>query len=120
MAFIHAFVVGRNMRRAQMINLLRRYGSSKKDEAIPFLNSPASRYKLIDLSGPAPKGKKYALPAGLGLFVILMYMCFIRDYKENDEETCDTLTKKINDYLTKRFPVTEEQTNNKQKELDRK
>ena len=102
-----------------MINLLRRYGSSKKDEAIPFLNSPASRYKVIDLSGAAPKGRKYIIAAGLGLCVIIMYLCFVRDYK-NDEETFDNLTKKLNDYLTERFPVTEEQTNNEQKELDRK
>ena len=74
-----------------------------KDDAIPFLQSAARKFKVDDAySVDAVKDRqrqKYAVPLGLCIFSIIIYFSFIRDYGYKDKSIVGFLTKDIGDKL---------------------
>ena len=74
-----------------------------KDDAIPFLQSEARKFKVDDAYSvdtvKDQKRQKYAVPLGLCIFSIIIYFSFIRDYGYKDKSLVGFLTKDIGDKL---------------------
>lgn len=76
---------------------------TEKDDAIPFLQSQAHKFRVDDAytvdSTKDRSRQKFALPLGVGIFVIIMYFGFLRDYGAKDQSVMGFLTRDIGDRL---------------------
>lgn len=76
---------------------------SEEDDAIPFLQSEAHKFKVDDAYSvdtvKDQQRQKYAVPLGLCIFIIIIYFSFIRDYGYKDKSIVGFLTKDIDDKL---------------------
>ena len=83
---------------------------NKTDKPLPFLETPARQHKLRDsfeVDKAARKRQRFAIPLGLTIFGIIMYMGFIRSYDTSDAKVVDHLTRDIRD----RYPEAAEKLN---------
>lgn len=80
-----------------------RAGKTVKDDAIPFLQSKAHKFKVDDAytvdSVKDRSRQRFALPLGLGIFAVIMYFGFLRDYGTKDQSIMGVLTRDIGDRL---------------------
>ena len=74
-----------------------------KDDAIPFLQSQAHKFRVDDVytvdSTKDQSRQRFALPLGLGIFAVIMYVGFFRDYGTKDQSVMGFLTRDIGDRL---------------------
>ena len=74
-----------------------------KDDAIPFLQSQAHKFRVDDAytvdSAKDRLRQRFALPLGLGIFAVIMYFGFFRDYGTKDQSVMGFLTRDIGDRL---------------------
>lgn len=74
-----------------------------KDDAVPFLQSKAHKFKVDDAySVDTVKDRsrqRFSLPLGLGIFGVIIYFGFLRDYGKEDKSVVAFLTKDISDKL---------------------
>ena len=74
-----------------------------KDDAIPFLQSQAHKFKVDDaytVDSPKDRSRqKFALPLGVGVFAVIIYFGFFRNYGTKDQSVMDFLTRDIGDKL---------------------
>lgn len=74
-----------------------------KDDSIPFLQSQAHKFKVDDaytVDSPKDRSRqKFALPLGVGVFAVIMYFGFFRDYGTKDQSVMGFLTRDIGDRL---------------------
>ena len=74
-----------------------------KDDAIPFLQSKAHKFRVDNAytvdSAKDRSRQRFALPLGLGVFGVIMYFGFLRDYGTKDQSVMGFLTKDIGDRL---------------------
>lgn len=77
--------------------------SFSKDDTIPFLQSKARKFKVDDAysvdTARDQSRQKFALPLGVGIFTVVMYFGFFRDYGTKDKSIVGFLTKDIGDKL---------------------
>ena len=91
--------------------IARRYYSRKKDQPIPFLNSPARHRKLKHvLEVDETRTQRYAVPLGLGLFALLIYFGF-REHDRKDQDTSINDRSDASDDLQTQSPVNNESIN---------
>ena len=81
-------------------------GKTAKDgrnDAIPFLQSQAHKFRVDDAytvdSAKDRSRQKLALPLGVGIFALIMYFGFFRDYGTKDQSVMGFLTRDIGDRL---------------------
>jgi hypothetical protein len=72
-------------------------------DAIPFLQSQAHKFRVdnaytVDSSKDRSR-QKLALPLGVGIFAVIMYFGFFRDYGTKDRSVMGFLTRDIGDKL---------------------
>lgn len=74
--------------------------STEEDKPNSFLNSEAHKHKVFHeyfVTSTDDKKGKYAFPLGLALFGFVVYIGFIREYGEKDQERVALLTRDISD-----------------------
>lgn len=76
--------------------------SMGKDKPKPFLNSKAHAFKVADsykVTEKEHKRGRFAIPIGMTLFGVVVYMGFIREYGEADKAKVEFLFKDISDKI---------------------
>ena len=75
----------------------------EKDDSIPFLQSKAHNFRVDDAytvdTAKDRSRQKVALPLGVGIFAVIMYIGFFRDYGTKDRSVMGFLTRDIGDKL---------------------
>ena len=82
--------------------LYQTYSTGGKSDPIPFLKSKARKFKVDDAYSVEPnvvRKQQYAIPLGLTLFTILIYLGFVRNYDESDRSVVAHLTQDIRSKL---------------------
>ena len=73
-----------------------------RGDPIPFLESKARSFKVDDAYRVKPKTarkQRYAMPLGLTLFTVIIYLGFVRKYNEADSSKVAFLTQDISSKL---------------------
>ena len=82
--------------------LYQTYSTGSKSDPIPFLKSKARKFKVDDAYSVEPnvvRKQRYAIPLGLTLFTILIYLGFVRNYDKSDRSVVAHLTQDIRSKL---------------------
>ena len=78
--------------------------STGKDKPKPFLNSQAHAFKVnhsFMLTEKEQKRGRFAIPIGMAIFGVIVYMGFIRKYGEKDKAIMDFLFRDISDKMSR-------------------
>lgn len=76
--------------------------STGKSDPLPFLKSKARKFKVDDAYSVEPtvvRKQRYAIPLGLTLFTVLIYLGFVRKYDKSDSSVVAHLTQDISSKL---------------------